>query len=89
MTAEDLAGYAAAGLYDSVMLEPPREVPLDYTQDRLFGDEDFRNRFLARIVEMGVSVEQLMGGPQDIEGAYAQGRFYVVQSRPQVGGSHD
>ena len=88
-SAEDLAGYAAAGLYDSVMLEPPCEVPLDYTQDCLINDEGFRQGFLARMVEIGVSVEKVMGRPQDIEGAYAEGNFYVLQSRPQVGTNHE
>jgi len=26
-----------------------------------------------------------LGTPQDIEGAYANGRFFVLQARPQVG----
>ena len=82
---EDLAGYAGAGLYDSVLLEPPRHVALDYTQERLVWDEAFRLELLATITCIGLEVEQASGSPQDIEGAVAQGRYYVVQTRPQVG----
>ena len=82
---EDLAGYAGAGLYDSVLLEPARHVALDYTQERLVWDEGFRQNLLATIARIGQEVERISGSPQDIEGAVAQGRYYVVQTRPQVG----
>ncbi|GMT47561.1 MAG: hypothetical protein IEMM0007_1127 [bacterium] len=81
---EDLSGYAGAGLYDSVMLVPPREVPLDYTEEPLVWDENFRSELLTGITNVGVMVEKAIGSPQDIEGAYAGGRYYVVQTRPQV-----
>jgi alpha-glucan,water dikinase len=83
--AEDLAGYAGAGLYDSVLLEPPREVTLDYTSNPLVWDSGTRTKVLGEIARLGAVVEQLFGAPQDIEGAFAKGRWYVVQSRPQVG----
>ena len=82
---EDLAGYAGAGLYDSILLEPARHVALDYTQERLVWDVDFRHNLLATIARIGLEVEQISGFPQDIEGAVSQGRSYVVQTRPQVG----
>ncbi|MGA1789918.1 MAG: phosphohistidine-like domain-containing protein [bacterium] len=83
---EDLSGYAGAGLYDSVMLPPPRKVPLDYTKDPLLWDENFRTDLLMHICEIGLAVERAFGNtPQDIEGACAKGEYYVVQSRPQVG----
>jgi alpha-glucan,water dikinase len=84
-SAEDLHGYAGAGLYDSVLLEPPREVVLDYSDEPLVWDEDFQRRILGQIAELAAVVEQAAGCPQDIEGAYHDGRFYVVQSRPQTG----
>ena len=31
---EDLPGYAGAGLHDSIVLKPPREVVLDYSRER-------------------------------------------------------
>jgi alpha-glucan,water dikinase len=83
--AEDLDGYAGAGLYDSVLLAPPREWILDYTNDALVWDPKFRAEFLASVTRLGTAVEQAMGAPQDVEGAWSQGRFFVVQTRPQVG----
>jgi alpha-glucan,water dikinase len=82
---EDLAGYAGAGLYDSVMLPSPREISLDYTRERLVWDEDFRRNLLVGIATIGIVLEETLGSPQDIEGAYSKGRYYVVQTRPQVG----
>jgi len=37
------------------------------------------------ICQVAVDVEKAFGGkPQDIEGCYRGGKFYVVQTRPQV-----
>ncbi len=83
--AEDLAGYAGAGLYDSVLLQPPREETLDYTGDKLVWDDTFRAEFAGKIAQLSKAVEDAFGGPQDIEGAFVGGKFFVVQSRPQVG----
>jgi alpha-glucan,water dikinase len=83
--AEDLAGYAGAGLYDSVMLTPAREVPLDYAGERLVWDDQFRAGVVGKVAEIGIAVEQASGAAQDIEGACAKGEWYVLQSRPQVG----
>jgi len=82
---EDLAGFAGAGLYDSFLLPRPKKVTLDYTKDRLLWDDDFRKDILHPIAGIGSEVQRALGSPQDIEGAYSKGRFYVVQSRPQVG----
>ncbi len=82
---EDLAGFAGAGLYDSFMLPQPVTVSLNYTQEALVWDEDFRNEFLLKIAGIGTAVEKALGGPQDIEGAYSKGQYFVVQSRPQAG----
>jgi alpha-glucan,water dikinase len=82
---EDLAGYAGAGLYDSVMIKPPREVPTNYADEPLVWDTEFRKNLLVAIARAGGEIERLFGYPQDIEGAYAKGQFYVVQTRPQVG----
>jgi len=83
--AEDLSGYAGAGLYDSVLLQPAREEVLDYTGDKLVWDEKFRAEFAGKIAELSNAVEKAFGSPQDIEGAFVGGKFAVVQSRPQVG----
>lgn len=82
---EDLAGFAGAGLYSSFEVEPPKEVHLNYADERLVQNEAFRNEILAGIARVGVLVEEAMGSPQDIEGVFAEGRHYVVQTRPQVG----
>lgn len=82
---EDLAGYAGAGLYDSVLLEPPNEKTLDYSREPLIWDEGFRRELIAEILRVGLEVERACGSPQDIEGAVSQGKYYVVQTRPQVG----
>jgi phosphoenolpyruvate synthase/pyruvate phosphate dikinase len=40
------------------------------------------------VAQVGVAVEEVFGAPQDIEGVYSNGRFFVVQARPQVGLDH-
>ena len=82
---EDLAGYAGAGLYDSIMLPPARRTILDYSNEKLLWDAGFRNDLLEHVALMGETIESIAGAPQDIEGVYAGGRYYVVQTRPQVG----
>jgi alpha-glucan,water dikinase len=83
--AEDLEGYAGAGLYDSVLLTEPQERTLDYTSERLVWDVAQRAGLLGQIARLGEVVEQAFGAPQDIEGAFSHGKFFVVQTRPQVG----
>ncbi len=82
---EDLEGYAGAGLYDSFVLPPPGKATLDYSDNSLVFDEGFRTSLLTGIAEMGKAVEAAMGPPQDIEGAFSGGQYYIVQTRPQVG----
>lgn len=82
---EDLAGYAGAGLYDSILLQEPRSLLLDYSAEPLLWDEPFRQGLLTAVGRVGLAVEQARGSPQDIEGAVAHGQFHVVQTRPQVG----
>jgi alpha-glucan,water dikinase len=80
-----LAGFACAGLSDSVMLPQARQVVLDYENEDLLWNEDLRKRVVEGMTEVGLAVEKVFGTPQDIEGAYANGRFFVLQARPQVG----
>ncbi len=82
---EDLAGFAGAGLYDSFIMPPPRKVPLDYTDELLCWNEQFRKNLLVSIAVIGTMVERVLDLPQDIEGAYSKGQYFVVQTRPQVG----
>lgn len=82
---EDLAGYAGAGLYDSVLLKAPRRAEVDYAEEPLVWDQAFRDELIAAVGRLGQAIEQALGSPQDIEGAVAKGEYFVVQSRPQVG----
>jgi alpha-glucan, water dikinase len=82
---EDLAGYAGAGLYDSVVWPPPRKELLDYSNEPLIWNAEFRSATLTAIAKLGIEVEKALGSPQDIEGAVRKGEHFIVQSRPQVG----
>jgi alpha-glucan, water dikinase len=82
---EDLAGYAGAGLYDSVLLNPPRPRQLDYSEEPLLWDEPLRDGMLRAIANIGLTIEKALDSAQDIEGAVAGGEYFVVQTRPQVG----
>jgi alpha-glucan,water dikinase len=82
---EDLMGFAGAGLYDSFMLPQAQHLPLDYEREELLWNEELRNRIVEGVAAVGAAVEKVFGSPQDIEGAYSKGRFFVVQARPQVG----
>jgi alpha-glucan,water dikinase len=82
---EDLPEYAGAGLYDSVILPAPQKVLLDYELQPLVWDEQLQTDLLRSIADIGRLVEKTLGSAQDIEGAYCQGRYFVVQTRPQVG----
>ncbi|MDA8086502.1 MAG: hypothetical protein M0Z75_07370 [Nitrospiraceae bacterium] len=82
---EDLEGYAGAGLYDSFVLPSPVKRVLDYSDTPLVWDEEFRDGLLTGIARLGMAVEEAMGPPQDIEGAFSGGQYYIVQTRPQVG----
>jgi alpha-glucan, water dikinase len=82
---EDLEGFAGAGLYDSFLAEEPERRLLDDRGEKLIWDQAFRDDLLRGIARVGLEVERVLGSPQDVEGAVAHGKFYVVQTRPQVG----
>eukprot|EP00775_Hariotina_reticulata_P004810 gene4810-5058_t len=82
---EDLAGYAGAGLYDSIPVVPLEARCPDYAREPLLWESAFRQQLLDGLVELGYAVESAFDGqPQDIEGVWIDGRFAVVQSRPQI-----
>jgi alpha-glucan,water dikinase len=88
-SAEDLPGYAGAGLYESVTLDPPRRLAIDYRNLALLREEPFRRGALVALTRIAIDIEESLGSPQDIEGVFSRGGPYcVVQSRPQVGVSH-
>ncbi|KJU86800.1 Pyruvate phosphate dikinase, PEP/pyruvate-binding domain protein [Candidatus Magnetobacterium bavaricum] len=82
--AEDLMGYAGAGLYDSILLPASREVVLNYADEALLWDKQFQEGLMRAISEIGITIENIAGSPQDIEGVYSKGAYYVVQSRAQM-----
>eukprot|EP00178_Gracilaria_changii_P016424 TRINITY_DN469_c0_g2_i1.p1 TRINITY_DN469_c0_g2~~TRINITY_DN469_c0_g2_i1.p1 ORF type:complete len:1345 (-),score=215.46 TRINITY_DN469_c0_g2_i1:10138-14172(-) len=83
--AEDLDGFAGAGLHDSLPLAENEVIDIDYGNERLMMDDEFREFLMRGIAKIGVEVEDIMGGaPQDIEGCFKDGEFFVVQARPQV-----
>lgn len=82
---EDLEGFAGAGLYDSIPVLPLKESTVEAASEALLWDAGFRQQLMDDLVEMGAAVEAAFGGiPQDIEGAWRDGKLTVVQSRPQV-----
>jgi len=82
---EDLPGFAGAGLYDSIPMVTNSEKIVQYHNERLVVDESFADELMRGICKVAVDVEKAYGGvAQDIEGCYKDGKFYVVQTRPQV-----
>ena len=81
---EDLPGFAGAGLFDSYPMTGTQEFRISYHKERLVTDKQFRENFMNNIGQIGMIIEKLYNESQDIEGAYQDGKFYVVQTRPQV-----
>ncbi|MBN2710990.1 MAG: hypothetical protein JXR97_00950, partial [Planctomycetes bacterium] len=82
---EDLEDFAGAGLYDSILAEEPKEQVLDYSDEPLVWDANFRGNLIRRLAELAQAVEDACGSPQDIEGAVHGEEIYLLQSRAQVG----
>ncbi|TKY74420.1 Alpha-glucan water dikinase 2 [Spatholobus suberectus] len=82
--AEDLEGFAGAGLFDSVIMVKVEKVVLDYSKDPIIDDKPFQTSLFSRIAEAGKIIEDLYGCPQDIEGVVKDGTIFVVQARPQI-----
>jgi len=83
---EDLEGFAGAGLYDSVTVKECDHRSIDYAEEPLFFDTQFRSQLLLKLFQIGRQIEKNFGGQaQDIEGAVtADGKIVITQSRPQV-----
>jgi len=54
-----------------------REVPAEKRDQRVLGDEE-----LDRLVALGAEIEAYYDSPQDVEWAIADGKVYLLQSRP-------
>ncbi|MEW5803238.1 MAG: PEP/pyruvate-binding domain-containing protein, partial [bacterium] len=81
---EDLSGSPGAGLYDSYFIHKPTPALVRYDQERLFWDKGFQRFMFDSIARIAEEVEDIMQCPQDIEAIYANGSFYVVQTRNQI-----
>ncbi|MGA1874964.1 MAG: phosphohistidine-like domain-containing protein [bacterium] len=81
---EDLPDFSGAGLYDSYFTSQPVRTLIPYDRERLFWDKDFQHVLLDSLVSIAEEIEGVMACPQDIEGVYAAGSFYVVQTRHQI-----
>ena len=81
---EDLPGFAGAGLFDSYPMMGTKEFRIQYHKEKLLNDKQFRENFMNNIGQIGMIIEKLYNESQDIEGAYYDGKFHVVQTRPQV-----
>jgi phosphoenolpyruvate synthase/pyruvate phosphate dikinase len=56
---------------------------VSYNQERLILDGGFRSEFMTKIGSIGHIIEKIYDDePQDIEGAYYAGEYFVVQTRP-------
>eukprot|EP01025_Chloroclados_australasicus_P029395 TRINITY_DN2937_c0_g1_i17.p3 TRINITY_DN2937_c0_g1~~TRINITY_DN2937_c0_g1_i17.p3 ORF type:complete len:161 (-),score=18.39 TRINITY_DN2937_c0_g1_i17:329-751(-) len=82
---EDLPGYAGAGLYESITMDPTQLEKVDFSADRLNTDAEYRRDLLSRICKVGNAIHEALGSAQDVEGVVdPQGAITVVQTRPQV-----
>ena len=82
---EDLPGFAGAGLFDSFVMDEPKESVLSYADDKIIVDRLYRNALIQKLKQVGVIVENFFDGvPQDIEGVVKGDKVFVVQARPQV-----
>lgn len=79
-----MPGFAGAGLFDSYPMVDTSEFRIAYYKERLMTDNQFKQNFMNNIGRIGVAIENIYGTSQDIEGAYYDNKFYVVQTRPQV-----
>mmetsp|Transcript_43979 Transcript_43979/g.104093 ORF Transcript_43979/g.104093 Transcript_43979/m.104093 type:complete len:1491 (+) Transcript_43979:153-4625(+) len=82
---EDLPGFAGAGLYDSIPMVKNEHRTLMYHKEPLVVDRELSDKVMRGVCKVAADVEKAMDGvAQDIEGCYKDGKFYVVQTRPQV-----
>ena len=81
---EDLPGFAGAGLFDSYPMIETSQFRVRYHNERLVKDQGFREGFMGTVAKSGMQIENIYQESQDIEGAFCDGKYYVVQTRPQV-----
>ena len=81
---EDLKYFSSAGLFDSFTIYNHNSVELSYFNDKLFSNEKFVEMLILNVSKLGIEIENFCGCEQDIEGAYFNNDFYVLQNRNQV-----
>jgi len=81
---EILTDFSGASLYDSIMLQQPQKVFLDFSETPLFIDDNFRAHLLDNIATMGAYAEDLLGVLPDVQGTYCRGKYPMVQTRSQL-----
>lgn len=75
---EDLPGFAGAGLFDSYPMDDTTEFRTQYAKEKLVTDLKFRDSFMQTVAKIGIQIEEEYSEAQDIEGAYFDGKYYVV-----------
>jgi alpha-glucan, water dikinase len=81
---EDLDGFAGAGLYESHTTQKTEVHCVNYEGEGLLWDSRVRANIVQELVELAKVVEANAGAPQDIEGCFAGGKAYLLQSRAQL-----
>lgn len=71
-------------MFDSYPMTQTDRFRVNYCNEKIFVDDNFRKDFMNKVAEIGVAIENHYNEAQDIEGCYYDGKFYVVQTRPQV-----
>ncbi|WIA18801.1 hypothetical protein OEZ85_003484 [Tetradesmus obliquus] len=92
--AEDLPGFAGAGLFDSLPSAPTRSVLIDYAKEPLVWDKAAAATLLWQCALAALAAEQAVaaadgeleeGVGQDVEGCVTpDGAIWLLQARPQV-----
>ena len=81
---EDLKYFSGAGLFDSFTIYNHNSVELSYFNDKLFSNDKFVEMLILNVSKLGIEIENFCGCEQDIEGAYFNNDFYILQNRNQV-----
>jgi phosphohistidine swiveling domain-containing protein len=76
----------SSGRVDSFALDMEADNSLELVKEKFKKYEqhdDSINRFLRKLVKVGMDIESKFGGPQDIEWAWDGEELYIVQTRPK------
>lgn len=92
--AEDIEGFAGAGVFESVQLFDPTNIYIKYLNQKIIIDGSYRNEIIRLLATIAFYIQDEFDQiPQDIEGCVIQEsltldnkslRIAIVQSRPQV-----